>query len=399
MTRPDFDVVIAGGGAGGAAAAYHLTRAGLKTLVVERARLPRYKVCGGAIPRVALQAFPFDFQSVVEAAPDETLFTYRGLPPVRVSLDDQPVWMVRRDRFDAYLLARAGAEVWEGQAVTGLAEEDDRVRVRLGERELTARYLVGADGSASAVARALGLRAGRRLGGSLEAEVPLAGRPDLAARYGRTAVFALGAIPWGYAWVFPKGECLSVGIARMRPGRVDLRAGLKRTMSRLGISLEGVPLRGHPLPAYQVPRWPLWGKAAWRTWGDGPQESLSTRRCLLVGDAAGLVDPLLGEGIRYALGSGRLAAEAIAADDLRPYDQAVWRAMGHSLATAAEVARVYYSLPVPSYVLGIHNPATIRLLVAVVSGRKSYIGTGRRIIINALLWPFHAWRGRRDVKE
>ena len=118
----------------------------------------------------------------------------------------------------------------------------------MGDRRLTARYLVGADGAVSTVARSLGLRRGRRLGGALEAEVPLDGHEALHTAYGHRAVFSLGAISWGYAWVFPKGEHLSVGIGRFRPGRADLRAALRQEMARLGIPLEGVELHGHPLP-------------------------------------------------------------------------------------------------------------------------------------------------------
>ncbi|MEJ2207454.1 MAG: geranylgeranyl reductase family protein [Anaerolineae bacterium] len=374
----DFDVIVAGAGAGGAAAAYHLGQAGLKTLVVDKAHLPRYKACGGAIPRAALDRFPFAFDGVVEAAPSEAHFLLGRLPGVRFPLPDRPVVMVMRERFDAFLLAQSGAEVVEGQAVTGVVEADDRVEVRLGDRTLTARYLVGADGATSQVARWLGLRHRRRLGGTLEAEVPLEGDARLADRYGRRAIFIMGAMPWGYGWVFPKGDHLSVGIGRLRPGRADLRAALQREMDRLGIPLDGVPIRGHPLPSYRPRPWPFW-QARWR-------DRISTRRCLLVGDAANLVDPLLGEGIRYALESGRLAAAAIAADDVSGYEAAVWQRMGQSLATASLVAQWYYHLPWLCFILGLQNPAVIGLFVSILSDRMSYEGIGRRIVASTLLW-------------
>ena len=386
MDRPDFDVIVAGAGAGGAAAAWHLTQAGLRVLVVEKARLPRYKPCGGAVPRPILERFPFAFDSVIESAPGQVQFTFRGQRTVEIALPDRPVVMVMRSDFDAFLLARSGADVLEGVAITGVREDSHRVQVQAGDRSLTARYLVGADGATSQVARSLGLRQDRQLGGSLEAEVPLDNAPALRQEFGHRAMFVLGSVPWGYSWVFPKGDHLSVGIGRVRRARLDLHAALHREMDRLGISLDGVQLHGHPLPCYQTPRWPWRQGAPWRARGSLPQEVLSTRRCVLVGDAAGLMDPMLGEGIRYAIASARLAAEAIVAGDLTGYEAAIWREIGHSLATAGMVANTYYRLPRLSYQIGVRNPATARHFLDVLTEQASYEGIGRRLLVAALGW-------------
>jgi flavin-dependent dehydrogenase len=297
--------------------------------------------------------------------------------------------MVMRSDFDAFLLARSGADVLEGVAVTGVREDDHRVQVQAGDRSLTARYLVGADGATSQVAKCLGLRRERQWGGSLEAEVPLDGDGALAQAYGNRAVFAMGSLSWGYSWVFPKGDTLSVGIGRVRPGRADLRKALHREAERLGICLDDAKAYGHPLPCYQTPRWP---------WGRGAQEPLATRRCLLVGDAAGLLDPLIGEGIRYAIVSARLAAEAIVADTLAGYEAAIWREIGHSLATAGMVANTYYRLPNLSHRIGLRNPATVRHILDILVEQASYEGIGRRLFAAAIGWLLFGNRTGDEVE-
>jgi flavin-dependent dehydrogenase len=256
--------------------------------------------------------------------------------------------------------------------VTAVVETGDSVRVAVGGRQVTAHYLVGADGALSGVARSLGLRPQPRMGGTLELEVPLDGREDLQIAYGSRAIFSLGTLPGGYAWVFPKGDHLSVGVGRFRPGRVDLRGALQREMERLGIALGGLRPVGHPIPCYQARPWLLWRVR--------PQEKLSTLRCLLVGDAAGLVDPLLGEGIRYAIASARLAARAIAKDDLSGYERAIWKEIGHNLATAALTANLFYRWSRRCYQLGVRNPVIVRQFVDLLTERVSYQGIGRRLV-------------------
>lgn len=365
MTGHRYDVIVVGAGPGGASAAFFLGRDGRRVLVLERAALPRYKPCGGAVPKPTFRRFPFSFDTVIEAEPAAAEFHYPGQSPVQMRLDDRPVAMVRRSVFDAYILARAAdaqVEVMDSVAVTGVTEHPDGVQVTVADgRAFAARYLIGADGANSTVARSLGLRQRRVLGSTVEAEV----EPDEAtlARWAQTAAWLWGACPGGYLWIFPRGERLSVGVACFLPGKATHpagrpRPGLRRLLVQhtadFGVDLSGVRLRGHPLPLH------------WR------RERLHTARCLLVGDAAGLVDPLLGEGIRYAVYSAEIAAWAIAQGDLAGYTRRAQREIGDDQLWAKRTARWLYGLPRLSWQLALCHLRIVEAFVDLLRERRSY---------------------------
>jgi geranylgeranyl reductase family protein len=355
-----YDVIVVGAGIGGAAAAYFLGRADQQVLVLEKEALPRYKACGGAVPKSVFCHFSFPFDEVVESEIAAVRFSYSGRKEVVFPLLAKPVVMVMRDRFDAFVLSQAGAEVRDSITVVGVVEERDRVRVSTADgRELAARYLLGADGANSVVARVLGLRQRKVLGAAIEAEVQVNGQT--LAEYAQTALFEFGAVPGGYLWIFPKKEHLSVGIAVFGKSRADLRGILRREMTRLGISLDGTPLHAHPLPVHWYP------------------ERLATERTLLVGDSAGLVDPFLGEGIRYAVRSARLAAEAITKEEVKAYTSGVQQEIGADLRRARWLARLFYGLPRLCFLLSVRDPRMIQIFVDMLDERASYFDISKYI--------------------
>ena len=321
--HPPVDVIVVGAGPAGATAAYHLGEAGRRVLVLEKDTLPRYKPCGGGVSaRMLAKWFPFSFDSVIETRPEAITYAF-DKHVATIPVADRSLCMVRRDHFDAFLVRQARAEVCTGMAVRSVEETQESVSVKTADGSVfEGSYLVGADGANSVVARAVGLRRRRAICPALEAEVYVA--PEVLQRYARGPWFIGDPAGQGYLWIFPKSDHLSVGIAALHPGAGELQAKLRKVMAAYGISLEGVALHGHAIPYYTRP------------------EPLARLRTLLAGDSAGLVDPFSGEGIRQAVKSGYLAAQAILAGRPEQYSRLILRQIGLSHMVGAGLGWLFY---------------------------------------------------------
>ena len=302
-----YDVLVVGGGPAGSAVAYGLATRGATVLLADRARFPRDKPCGGGLTTRAFVECPVDPSPVVEDEVDVVELRFRYRDKVERHASRPVVRMTQRRRLDLFLLdaARAaGVVVREG------------VGVRLGDRPvvggepISADVVVGADGANGTSARALGLGGDIVRGVALEANVPFGAVPR--ERYAGRAVIELADIPGGYGWVFPKGDHVNVGVGAWESEGPRLRAHLQRLCEAHAIDPDAmVDLRGHRLPLRRR------------------ETRVAADRSLLVGDAAGLVDPVSGDGMYECFVSARCASDAIldllggASPSLAPYGAAL----------------------------------------------------------------------------
>ncbi len=330
-----FDVAVVGSGPAGACAALSLARHGLRVAIVEKEPLPRYKTCGGGLVGRGLRLLPPDVDRVVERRCDSAELHLHDAGLHFTATRRSPVIaMTMRDQLD-YLLtwcaAAAGAEVISPCRVTGVAVEDHRARLDTTRGPLTAAFVIAADGATSDVARQSGWQDGRHLIPALEYEVEV--DDGAFGRFASVPRFDVGVVPYGYAWVFPKATHLSVGVLSTRRGPLNLHRYLEQYLRTLGLRTQSVQRHGFLIPVR--PR-------------GGP---LVRNRVMLVGDAAGLADPVTGEGISLAAQSGQLAAEAVVRSGFdergirETYHTALRRSMLPELKLGRALARLVYDHP------------------------------------------------------
>ena len=357
-----FDVLVVGAGPAGAATSIHLSRSGARVLLADKARFPRDKPCGGGLTGRALRHAPCDVAPVVEHVVDRfVLRAGYGRRVARASREPL-IRMTQRRRLDLHLAeqaAAAGAGFRDGVRVDELALGDDYVTAVVGGSPVRASFVVGADGANGLVARAAALGDGIVRGVALEGNVPWAALDPTP--YRRTAWVELGIVPGGYGWVFPKGDHANLGVGGWLEEGPRLREHLDRLARKHGLDPGALSeVRGHRVPMRR-----LGSKAA-------------SGRVLLVGDAAGLVDPLSGDGIYEAFVSARLAADAIIAGRPETYEVSLSAALDRHAAASWKAKRAADRYP-RACLLALRAPGVFDTVAGLLGGELAHPSEARRL--------------------
>lgn len=373
-------ILIVGAGPAGCAAAYDLARAGKRVLLLDRRAFPRRKACACGLTRKTLAALRYSVEPVIERVCHEIVLQQDSSHPkhseVRIrargaqkaqyasatDLRHSICAMAVRETFDHFCLQQTLASGRNGGRVT-LLKIDALVNLRElpthleldittpeGQQTLGASVILGADGSngqtrnlhAQMYANNGEVCEWFTRGFALEATIPYSAlSPKLPqGNAPHDLIFDFAPLSGGYGWLFPKGDHINIGIGVFSPDstRVQLKQINRQSLAdytrhKLGLNLNTMD--------------PAITQVTGQHLGMGGHRYIPQGRFLLLGDAAGLVDPLTGEGIHSAITSGQAAAAAILS-----CEQDVAAAYAHRLAPLQQtlafshsVARTFYAQP------------------------------------------------------
>jgi geranylgeranyl reductase family protein len=356
-----YDVAVVGAGPAGCTAAWAAASAGRRVLLLEKAAMPRYKTCGGGIVGASAQALPPGVTLPLKDEVDAVEFTMNGRLR-RVRRTGRPLFgLLDRAEFDTALAeaaVAAGATLRDRCAVQRVEEDSEGVRLSLAGGEVVrAKVAVGADGSASRLGAYVGVQLSEvDLG--LEAEIPVPA--EVAAAWRGRVLLDWGPLPGSYAWVFPKGDTLTVGVISARGDGDATRRYLADFIARLDLQRFPPSLSSGHLTRCRQEGSPL-----------------ARGRVLVAGDAAGLLEPWTREGISYALRSGRLAGQAAArmaagaAGAAGDYQAAVETTLGREMRVGRQLREAFQHRPLAFHAAVTLVPAAWHVFSDVVRGHAT----------------------------
>ena len=294
MTATNYDVIVVGAGPAGSTTARECAERGMSVLLLDKAEFPRDKPCGGGVTVRTAELLPFDLSPVTERVIDGMYISTRRSKGFGRRYPKDLVYLTQRTKLDAFLVEKAtlaGVVLRENVSIRSVERSSRKVMVRTSDTAFHAKALVGADGANGVTAKMAGLDVKLTPGVAVEANI----RPSADATFPQQWVHSfgldIGSVPGGYGWIFPKSDHLNIGIGSWKYYGPNLRGNLQSLARYYGFDPADLQRpKGHYLPVRK------------------PESPLADGNVLLVGDAAGLLDPLTGEGIFTGIWSGISAA-------------------------------------------------------------------------------------------
>jgi geranylgeranyl reductase family protein len=370
------DIIIVGAGPAGSWLGFRLAKAGIESVILEKEKFPRYKACGGALSEKVMEFLPFSLEEVTDRHMAGAWISY-GRKQVLVNGFGPAGVMVMRDVFDDFLVKRylsAGGRFFDDHRVSSVEETSDGIQVATSDEIWKGKILIGADGASSFIRRVCGFGRHRTLFYALAAEMEVS--EEVIGKLRDYACFDLKAIPLGYGWIFPKRNHLSIGVFTSGHS-LDLRGYLKRFCLSHPLLRSGeiFHIRGSALPVGGYPR------------------MVQRERVMLVGDAAGTVEPFLGEGIYNALFSADLAAVAIIGyinqnKPLSMYAERLAETIDKNIIRARLLAKVFYGHLSWTFPLLVQNRTIARAFARDIIGKSDFGGCLRSLVKRLPLIPF-----------
>ena len=365
----NYEVIIIGAGPSGATLAFELANHGVKVLVIDKATFPRYKCCGGGLTFKAATLLGVDVTSIIENSVSGAVLAFSGAGYHRANYGQIIMYTIKRENLDYLLLQKAekaGAEILQGITFESLSSNDDHVEVSTSDGDYKSQFVIGADGSRSIVASSVNNGGYDDIVG-IQTEISV-GNKDLE-KWQSQVVIDLGRTSDGYAWLFPYKESLSTGIASFKTKDKDLKNGYRQFLTSLGINqYKTVKQSGGIISVCKG------------------RPCVTRGRLALLGDAAGLADPLTGEGLYNAILSAKLATPVIEkallqnGDNLDSYQQLIDENITPQIETARTFSRILRMIPGKLFNLAKDDDRIWNTACALVKGETTYTAIKERII-------------------
>ncbi|NCT09190.1 MAG: geranylgeranyl reductase family protein [Flavobacteriia bacterium] len=361
-----FEVAIIGSGPSGASTAFYLGKQGIPTVIIEKETLPRYKTCGGGFVHRGRKNMPFDISEVIEREffTVDSYFVNNPNTCYKSSKDQPIITMIMRDAFDNLIVEKAkefGVTLLENHKLMSVCFNGKSSILKTSKGEISANFIIAADGVLSPTAKMCGWTADtRKLIPALEYEVTVS--EEDFERLSKSVRFDIDAVPYGYAWCFPKKNHLSLGVLTTKKGKINLKDYYKTYLQILGLQ-NMIKEDAH---GFQIPIAP-------RT------DGFVKNNVFLIGDAAGFAEPITAEGISNAILSGKYVAEALIESKLncelakKNYEEKLKIRLLPELKSGLLLSKFFYNNnPIRNYILNNYGQHFNNIMVDILHGDRPF---------------------------